>query len=91
MKACFARFLIDLRASLEQDRRQAESAHQGENPLGRKSVAWSVLALAGRVGIGQLLRAVPESARLVMGDLLARWRRGQLARHALGDGRIVNT
>src|SRR5208337_2243442 len=49
----------------------------------RKSVVGSLSLLVGRRGVGQLLRAISQGARLVVGDLLAGWWRDELDHCAL--------
>src|SRR5579863_5836055 len=54
-----------------------------EVTLGRKSVVGSLLALVGGLGVGQLLCSIPQSARMVLGDILACRGRRKLDHSAL--------
>ena len=47
---------------------------------------WRFSALARRSGVGELLCSVPQGAGVVVGDLLAGWRRGELDHRTVVDG-----
>jgi hypothetical protein len=53
----------------------------GANPILGVFLQW-----LGGLAAGSFYLPQPPGTRLVVGDLLARWRHGELGRHALGHG-----